>query len=157
MECQYISFKRSQNVVVSTDLHSLKVANGEFRKEWAETFNIAGSNILDISRNVDIINGMDLIEVFKALSNESRLQILQWLKEPETHFVPQEGVDMREIGVCVSQVTDKLNMTQSTVSQYLSILQRAGLIQTNRIGKYTYYKRNEEKIKELANFLNQNL
>lgn len=100
---------------------------------------------------------MDIIDVFKALSNESRLQILHWLKEPEKHFVPHEGVNMREIGVCVSQVTDKLNMTQSTVSQYLSILQRAGLIQTNRIGKYTYYKRNEEKIKKLAEFLNQNL
>ncbi|MDU0328967.1 MULTISPECIES: ArsR/SmtB family transcription factor [Paenibacillus] len=100
---------------------------------------------------------MDPIEVFKALSNESRLQILQWLKEPEKHFVPHEGVDMREIGVCVSQVTDKLNMTQSTASQYLSILQRAGLIRTERIGKYTYYKRNEEKISELADFLNQKL
>ncbi len=95
--------------------------------------------------------------MFKALSNESRLQILQWLKEPEKHFVPHDGVDMREIGVCVSQVTDKLNMTQSTVSQYLSILQRAGLIQTNRIGKYTYYKRNEEKIKEIADYLHQTL
>ena len=100
---------------------------------------------------------MDIIEVFKALSNESMLQILHWLKEPEKHFVPHEGVNMREIGVCVSQVTDKLNMTQSTVSQYLSILQRAGLIQTNRIGKYTYYKRNELKIKKLEEFLNQNL
>lgn len=100
---------------------------------------------------------MDPIEVFKALSNESRLQILQWLKEPEKHFVPHEGVDMREVGVCVSQVTEKLNMTQSTVSQYLSILQRTGLIQTNRIGKYTYYKRNEEKIKEIADYLHQTL
>jgi ArsR family transcriptional regulator len=112
---------------------------------------------IDISKNVDIIKAMDPIEVFKALSNESRLQILQWLKEPEKHFVPHEGVDMREVGVCVSQVTEKLNMTQSTVSQYLSILQRAGLIRTNRIGKYTYYKRNEEKIKEIADYLHQTL
>lgn len=112
---------------------------------------------IDISQNVDIIKGMDPIKVFKALSNESRLQILQWLKEPEKHFVPHEGVDMREIGVCVSQVTDKLNMTQSTASQYLFILQRAGLIRTERIGKYTYYKRDEEKISELAAYLNQKL
>jgi ArsR family transcriptional regulator len=100
---------------------------------------------------------MDHIEVFKALSNESRLQILQWFKEPEKHFVPHEGVDMRKIGVCVGQVTDKLNMTQSTASQYLSILQRAGLIQTERIGKYTYYKRDEEKIREFAAFFKSEL
>lgn len=100
---------------------------------------------------------MDPIEVFKALSNESRLQILQWLKEPENHFTPHEGVDMRKIGVCVSQVTDKLNMTQSTASQYLSILQRAGLIQTERIGKYTYYKRDEKNIRKIAAFFNGEL
>ncbi|MFE4713593.1 MULTISPECIES: ArsR/SmtB family transcription factor [unclassified Paenibacillus] len=91
---------------------------------------------------------MDTIEILKALSNESRLQILQWLKEPEKHFNPHEGIDMRTIGVCVGQVTDKLNMTQSTTSQYLTTLQRAGLITSERIGKYTYYKRDEGKISE---------
>ena len=93
---------------------------------------------------------MEPIEIFKALSNESRLQILQWLKEPDRHFKPHEGIDMKTIGVCVSQITDKLNMTQSTASQYLSILLRAGLITTERFGKYTYYKRNEEAIKKVA-------
>ncbi|GIO12718.1 putative HTH-type transcriptional regulator YbzH [Cohnella xylanilytica] len=96
---------------------------------------------------------MEPIEVFKALSNESRVQILQWLKEPTLHFKPHEGIDMTEVGVCVSQVTDKLNMTQSTASQYLSLLQRAGLITTKRIGKFTYYRRDEEAIRKLADFI----
>ncbi|WP_068618428.1 ArsR/SmtB family transcription factor [Paenibacillus tuaregi] len=96
---------------------------------------------------------MKPIEVFKALSNESRIQILQWLKEPDVYFTPHEGIDMTETGVCVSQITDKLNMTQSTASQYLSILQRAGLITTKRIGKYTYYQRNEEALRSLAQFI----
>ncbi|MFE3575744.1 ArsR/SmtB family transcription factor [Lysinibacillus sp. NPDC059133] len=95
---------------------------------------------------------MDPIEVFKALSNESRLQILQWFKEPEKYFAPHEGIDMRKIGVCVCQVQERLNMTQSTASQYLSILQRAGLIKMERIGKFTYYKRDEDKIQEIADF-----
>lgn len=95
---------------------------------------------------------MNPIDVFKALSNESRLQILQWLKEPYVHFKPHEGVDMEEIGVCVSQITDKLNMTQSTASQYLTMLQRAGLITTKRIGKFTYYQRDEEAIRQLAQY-----
>ena len=96
---------------------------------------------------------MKPIEIFKALSNESRLQILQWLKEPDRHFTTHEGIDMNTIGVCVSQITDKLKMTQSTASQYLSILLRAGLITSERIGKYTYYKRNEEAIKKVAAIL----
>lgn len=104
-------------------------------------------------RYEDIMIGMEPIEIFKALSNESRLQILQWLKEPDRHFKPHEGIDMNTIGVCVSQITDKLKMTQSTASQYLAILLRAGLIKAERIGKYTYYKRDEEAIKKLADFL----
>ncbi|MNC19471.1 DNA-binding transcriptional repressor ArsR [compost metagenome] len=96
---------------------------------------------------------MNPIEVFKALSNESRYQILQWLKEPNLHFTPHEGIDMTEVGVCVSQITNKLNMTQSTASQYLAMLQRAGLITTKRIGKFTYYQRDEEAIRQLAAFM----
>ncbi|KKO54946.1 ArsR/SmtB family transcription factor [Paenibacillus sp. DMB20] len=100
---------------------------------------------------------MKPIDIFKALSNESRLQILQWLKEPDLHFTPHEGIDMNETGVCVSQITQKLNMTQSTASQYLSILQRAGLIKTERIGKFTYYKRDEEAIQAMVDFWKQDL
>ncbi|AJY77737.1 ArsR/SmtB family transcription factor [Paenibacillus beijingensis] len=100
---------------------------------------------------------MKPIEVFKALSNEARLQILEWLKEPEKYFSPQEGVDLNTVGVCVSQITKKLNMTQSTASQYLSVLQRAGLINATRIGKWTYYKRDEESIRTIADFMNQQL
>lgn len=93
---------------------------------------------------------MEPIEVFKALSNESRLQILNWLKEPDRHFIPNEGVDMFKTGVCVSQITEKLQMTQSTASQYLNSLLRAGLIKAERIGKFTYYKRDENAIKKIA-------
>ncbi|AEP02369.1 transcriptional regulator, ArsR family [Heyndrickxia coagulans 36D1] len=112
---------------------------------------------VDISLFFDIMICMELIEVFKALSNESRLQILQWLKEPDRHFTPHEGIDMNTTGVCVSQITDKLKMTQSTASQYLSILQRAGLITAERIGKYTYYKRDEEAIKKIATLFEKNI
>ncbi|WP_026882126.1 ArsR/SmtB family transcription factor [Clostridium akagii] len=100
---------------------------------------------------------MEPIEVFKALSNESRLQILQWLKEPERHFKTYEGVDMREKGVCVNQITQKLQMTQSTASQYLSILLRAGLIKTERIGKYTCYKRDEDAISRISDFIKKEI
>lgn len=89
---------------------------------------------------------MNPIDIFKALSNDARLQILEWLKNPKEHFGPQEGIDLVDVGVCVSQITEKLNMNQSTASQYLSILQRAGLIHATRLGKWTYYRRNEEAI-----------
>jgi DNA-binding transcriptional ArsR family regulator len=98
---------------------------------------------------------MDIIEIFKALSNEKRLQILKWLKEPEKYFtLPiSEGVSFEKEGVCVSQLHHKLNVTQSTVSQYLTMLHRAGLLEATRKGKWTYYKRNEEVIKEISNYI----
>ncbi|RCX23834.1 regulatory ArsR family protein [Fontibacillus phaseoli] len=71
--------------------------------------------------------------------------------------MPHEGIDMNETGVCVSQITNKLNMTQSTASQYLTMLQRAGLIKTKRIGKFTYYQRDEEAISQIADYFKQEI
>lgn len=100
---------------------------------------------------------MDKIKIFKSLSNEARLQILEWLKDPSDHFDPQDGIDLVEVGVCVSQITQKLNMTQSTASHYLSTLQKAGLIESTRLGKWTYYKRDEEAIRNLGLFVQKEL
>jgi DNA-binding transcriptional ArsR family regulator len=86
---------------------------------------------------------MDQVEIFKALSNKSRLQILNWLKEPETNF-PAQAENGYANGVCVGQIQMKAGLTQSTVSEYLSTLQRAGLVKANRVGQWTYYQRNEE-------------
>lgn len=110
---------------------------------------------LDNSIILDIMICMKQVDIFKALSNEARLQILEWLKEPDLHFTPHEGIDMNKTGVCVSQITEKLEMTQSTASHYLSMLLQVGLIKADRIGKYTYYKRNEDAINGIAEFLKQ--
>ncbi|WP_195694718.1 ArsR/SmtB family transcription factor [Priestia megaterium] len=98
---------------------------------------------------------MKPIDIFKALANETRLQILEWLKEPEKHFSPQPGEvsDFQKAGVCVSQFHEKLNVTQSTASQHLSILYRAGLVTVKRHGKWTYYKRNEEAFHQLKEMI----
>lgn len=100
---------------------------------------------------------MDNIEIFKALANESRLQILYWLKNPEKYFVHETDVDMVEVGVCVGEIQRLLEFTQSTTSQYLSILQKADLLISTRIGKWTYYRRNEETIQKLGNFIMEEL
>lgn len=100
---------------------------------------------------------MDHLEIFKALSNKSRLEILQWLKEPEKHFPVQESAGFDEAGVCVGQIQKKAGLTQSTVSEYLSILQRAGLIKATRIGQWTYYKRNEDAFSALSELITKSL
>lgn len=91
---------------------------------------------------------LDLIRIYKALSNPTRIQILQWLKEPEKHFP-----DVYPEGVCVSDIQKKVELSQSTVSLYLSILQDAGFIQSTRQGQWTYYKRNEKQIEEIKQYM----
>lgn len=91
---------------------------------------------------------MDELEIFKALSNKTRLQILQWLKDPENNF-PQQEAGFGN-GVCVGQIQQKAGLTQSTVSEYLSMMQRTGLVTATRVGQWTYYKRNEEAFAALS-------
>ncbi|KFF15827.1 ArsR/SmtB family transcription factor [Flavobacterium hydatis] len=99
---------------------------------------------------------MEHIEIFKALSNKSRLQMLEWLKEPELNFPGQEPYGF-EHGVCVGQIQAKAGLTQSTVSEYLAILQRAGFIESTRVGQWTYYKRNEKTFIALSKIIEFNL
>ena len=94
----------------------------------------------------------ELVDVFKALANPKRLQIMAWLRDPEAHFSPQAD-PMDEVGVCVKQIQEKAGISQSTASQFMSSLQRAGLVQSRRIGPWTYYRRNEARVAELASLV----
>ncbi|MFJ7824831.1 ArsR/SmtB family transcription factor [Psychrobacillus sp. NPDC096623] len=104
---------------------------------------------------------MEPIDIFKALSNETRLNILRWLKEPEKNFPVQQAHlpkgDKIKGGVCVGDIQEKVNLSQSTVSQYLSMMQKVGLLESERYEQWTYYRRNEEKISELNNFMKTEL
>ncbi|MCP3026436.1 helix-turn-helix transcriptional regulator [Halobacillus sp. A5] len=101
------------------------------------------------------------INIFKALSNETRIEILRWLKEPNKHFDNPPGKDPQNIdekgGVCVGVIQKKAQLSQSTTSQYLSMMQRAGLLKSERRGKWTYYRRNEKMIQDLSEFLKEKL
>jgi len=100
----------------------------------------------------------DLVSAMKALSNPVRLQVLTWLREPVRNF-PLEGAiaDPVEVGVCVTHIQAKLGLAQSTVSAYMAELHRAGLVQATRVGKWTHYKRDEQRIAQLIDALGRTL
>jgi ArsR family transcriptional regulator len=101
---------------------------------------------------------VDAIEAFRALSNPARLQILQWLREPRENFPMERAIaDPDEVGVCVSHITEKIGLAQSTVSSFMGVLERAGLVTSTRIGKWTHYRRDEERIAELVAMLGRSL
>jgi DNA-binding transcriptional ArsR family regulator len=92
----------------------------------------------------------DVNAILKALSNETRLQILEWLKDPRANFGAQDIGDFDEDGVCVSLIQRKAGLSQSTTSQFLAVLARAGLVRSKRIGQWTFFKRDEEAIRRFS-------
>ncbi len=101
---------------------------------------------------------INISDVLKAINNPVRLDILRWLKEPSVNFdVKDQLVDADVDGVCVSIIQEKAALSQSTVSSYLTTLQRAQLVTFKRVGPWTYYQRNEQKIEEFLAKLNQQL
>ena len=85
----------------------------------------------------------------RALANDRRLQILEWLKKPTKYFPPQVEGDLVEDGVCGCLIARKLHISQPTLSEHMKILCQAGLTRPKRIKKWTFYKRDESRIKQI--------
>jgi DNA-binding transcriptional ArsR family regulator len=96
---------------------------------------------------------MSTVEVVRALANDRRLQILEWLKDPRAHFPPQVDGDLVRDGVCGVLIARKLGISQPTVSEHLKVLSRVGLIRGKRIKQWTFYRRDEAKIRQLKRAL----
>ncbi|MDX1654151.1 MAG: metalloregulator ArsR/SmtB family transcription factor [Candidatus Competibacteraceae bacterium] len=91
-----------------------------------------------------------MIEQFKALASDVRLEMLKWLKNPSEHFPPTHAPNGWNDGVCVTHIQQKAGLSPSTTSNHLAVLQRAGLVTTTRIAQWTYCRRNERALAELA-------
>ena len=89
------------------------------------------------------------VDVVKALASEKRLQILHWLKAPRAHFPRQVDGDLVRDGVCGVFIADKLGVSQPTASEHLRILVHAGLVRPTRIKQWTFYKRDESRIRQI--------
>lgn len=89
---------------------------------------------------------MDATTVLRALANERRLQILDWLRDPRRHFPPQVDGDLVEDGVCGALIAQKLGVSAPTLSEHMRILVAAGLVRAKRIKGWTMYRRDEERI-----------
>ncbi len=97
-----------------------------------------------------------MLEVFKSLSNQTRLDILTWLKDPFAYFPAEELVDYTpSLGVCVSDIAKKAKMSIPTVSVYLKNMSAANLLVATRKDQWTYYKRNEKAIQQLAQLIKE--
>jgi ArsR family transcriptional regulator len=77
----------------------------------------------------------DLVKLFKALSDETRIRILKVLLEREC---------------CVCEVMQALDISQSRASRNLGILEDAGFIKSRRDGLWIVYSIDEQKMNSYA-------
>jgi len=66
----------------------------------------------------------NILPIFKALSDETRLRILSLMKHGE---------------ICVCDIAETLSMTQPNISFHLSMLKEAGLIKDRKNGRWIHY------------------
>lgn len=92
---------------------------------------------------------MSIVPAIRALANERRLQILEWLKDPVANFPPQVDGDLVEDGVCAVWIAEKLGVSQPTLSEHMKVLSQAGLVRARRIKQWTFYRRDEARIAEI--------
>jgi DNA-binding transcriptional ArsR family regulator len=92
---------------------------------------------------------MSIEKAIRALANERRLQILEWLKDPEAHFPPQVDGDLVKDGVCLVFIAEKLGVSQPTATEHMKVLSHAGFVRSKRIKQWTFYKRDETSIREI--------
>ena len=92
----------------------------------------------------------DLEVALKALASDKRLKILDWLKDVQANFPPQEHGDPITEGACNLFIVEKLGVSQPTGSRHLKVLVDAGLVVATRRRGWTYYRRNEDAIAAVA-------
>src|SRR5690242_11374895 len=90
---------------------------------------------------------MQIDLALRALANERRLRILEWLKDPRAHFPPQVDGDLVKDGVCGVLIAAKLGVSQPTASEHLKVLSQAGLIRGKRLKQWTFYRRDETRVR----------
>ncbi len=79
-----------------------------------------------------------MVDAFKALSDKNRLFILDMLSCGE---------------MCACEIMEGLELSQSTISHHMKVLQEAELVNGVKNGKWMNYSINKEKVEEIKEFI----
>jgi ArsR family transcriptional regulator len=95
----------------------------------------AGGGLATLAPEIPERAVQDLSQVFKLLSDETRLRILLNLaREGELH---------------VTDLCERVNQDQPAVSHHLALLRVSGLIEARRAGKFNFYSLRADRFGEL--------
>ena len=92
---------------------------------------------------------LDLI--LHAIADPTRRRILQALKE-------QGGCSIgKDVGLCASDIEQRIHLSQPTISHHMAILTKAGLVEAKKIGLWRWYRRNDAVLREFTRSLKKQL
>jgi DNA-binding transcriptional ArsR family regulator len=106
--------------------------NGTSSNYWM-VINAHGGD--DASVKVDFINHKKAAMILRALNHKLRQQIVRILDEHKR--------------LTVTELYIHLRLEQSVASQHLAILRRAGIVKTERDGKFIHYTINPDRIADI--------
>lgn len=86
------------------------------------------------------------ITAFKALADPARLQIVEFLRQPDARCCAFSDK------VCACDVETLLGLSQPSVSHHMRILIQAGLVTAEKSGRWVFYRLNPTAFAELARF-----
>ena len=89
---------------------------------------------ININKTPDDTTFSNLADVFKIFGDVTRLKILYALFDSE---------------LCVCDIANELNMTQSAISHQLRTLKTAKLVKNRKEGKIVYYSLDDEHVKHI--------
>ena len=93
------------------------------------------------------MNSKELAKIFKALSNENRLEIYK-------EIAKQENIDYEKKCECsISEILSCLKIGAPTISHHLKELSNANLITTKKNGKFLIAQINKNTLEKIRNFI----
>ena len=90
----------------------------------------------------------ELVSVFKALGDPTRLKILELLKRRGKSCCGL--VTREERGLCACDIEEAVGLSQAAVSHHMNLLRRSGLVDAEKRGRWMFYQRNEAALASLA-------
>jgi ArsR family transcriptional regulator len=107
-----------------------------------------------MSAGISTASDVSLLEQqLKALADPTRRQIVELLKR--RGCCSCDEVSASDPGLCVCDLEGGLQLSQPTISHHIQVLREAGLIETQKIGRWLYCKRNEQALDRLAAWLKE--
>ena len=94
---------------------------------------------------------VDLVTVFKALGDPTRLKILELLRARGKTCCELVAGDER--GLCACDIETAVGLSQAAVSHHMGLLRRAGFVEADKRGRWVFYRRNEAALARLAEAL----